>query len=385
MAAPNIRKFLIPEILFGAGCRKLAGKYSRNLGISKALIVTDPGVVKTGLLEDVTESLMEQNVEYSVFQNVSPNPRDHEVMAGVQVYENEKCNGIIALGGGSPMDCAKGIGIVSTNKGNILQFTGVDKIGAPTPPLICIPTTAGTSSDVSQFSIILDSDEKVKIAIISKAIVPDISLIDPETTYSMDSYLVSATGVDALVHAIEAFVSKGRSSMTDLHALEAMKLIVKYLPMRYNDPNNIEAMEKMMMASMSAGLAFSNAILGAVHSMAHSLGGFLDLPHGECNAILLDNVVSINYDSAPERFDVIAEIFGLEFKNETAKERKKALTNRIIQFKKELGITKKLKDIGVKSSDIPVLAKKAHNDPCLLTNPKTLSVKDIEVIYEETM
>lgn len=385
MSAIDIRKFVIPEILFGAGSRKLAGKYSKNLGVSKALIVTDLGVVKAGLLESVIESLNEQNISYSIYQSVSPNPRDFEVMNGAQIYESEKCNGIIAVGGGSPMDCAKGIGIVSVNKKNILNFSGVDKISSPMPPLICIPTTAGSSSDVSQFSIILDSEQKVKIAIISKAIVPDVSLVDPETTYTMDPGLVSATGMDALVHAIEAFVSKGRSSMTDIHSIEAIKLIVKYLQSRYNNPNDLESMEKMMMASMVAGLAFSNAILGAVHSMAHSLGGFLDLPHGECNAILLDSVIGFNYDSEPERFDAIAEIFGLKFKNETKKERKNALMKRISEFKESLGITNKLHDIGVKSSDIPILAKKAHNDPCLLTNPKKISKRDIEVIYEETM
>lgn len=385
MAAKNIRKFLVPEILFGAGSRKLAGIYSRNLGISKALIVTDQGVIDTGLLKDVTDSFKEQEIAYAIYKKVSPNPRDFEVMEGALSYQSEKCDGIIALGGGSPMDCAKGIGIIVSNKRNILEYSGVDKIGYPTPPLICIPTTAGSSSDVSQFSIILDTQEKVKIAIISKAIVPDIALVDPETTYTMDPYLVAATGMDALVHAIEAFVSKGSSSITDMNALEAIRLIVKYLPIRYHDPANEEAMEKMMMASMVAGLAFSNAILGAVHSMAHSLGGFLDLPHGECNAILLDHVVAYNYDSAIERYDTIAEIFGLKFHHETMEQKRKLLQKKIIEFKESLGIIRNLSSIGVKSSDIPVLARKAYEDPCLLTNPKDASAGDIEVIYEEAM
>jgi len=208
-----IRKFLVPEMLFGIGCRKLAGQYSKNLGITKVLIVTDPGIIKAGWLRDVIISLEKHNVDFVVFERVSPNPRDYEVIEGAQLYENEKCNGIIAVGGGSPMDCAKAIGIVTTNKKDILYFSGVDKIDVPMPPLICIPTTSGTSSDITQFTNILDSGEKFKITIISKAIVPDISLIDPETTSTMDSYLVATTGIDALVHAIEAFVSKGRSSL----------------------------------------------------------------------------------------------------------------------------------------------------------------------------
>jgi len=364
-----IRKFLVPEMLFGIGCRKLAGQYSKNLGITKVLIVTDPGIIKAGWLRDVIISLEKHNVDFVVFERVSPNPRDYEVIEGAQLYENEKCNGIIAVGGGSPMDCAKAIGIVTTNKKDILYFSGVDKIDVPMPPLICIPTTSGTSSDITQFTNILDSGEKFKITIISKAIVPDISLIDPETTSTMDSYLVATTGIDALVHAIEAFVSKGRSSFTDIHALEAIKLIVRYLPIRYNDPQNLEALEKMMLASTEAGMAFSNAILGA----------------GECNAMLINSVISFNYDSESARFDVIAEAFGLNFKNETSKERKKAILNKITELKENLGITRKLETVGVKSCDIPILAKKAYTDPNHITNPKTVSVRDIEVIYEESM
>lgn len=385
MAISAIRKFLVPEMIFGTGSRKLVGQYSRNLGITKVLIVTDSGIIRAGWLNDVKLSLEKYNVEFVVFDRVTPNPRDYEVTEGVHIYENEKCNGIIAVGGGSPIDCAKGIGIVATNKKDIVYFSGVDKIDVPTPPLICIPTTSGSAADISQFTNILDSREHFKTAIVSKAIVPDLSLIDPETTSTMDPYLIATTGIDSLTHAIEAFVSKGRSSFTDLHALEAIKLIAKYLPMRYSDPKNSEALEKMMLASTEAGMAFSNAILGAVHSLSHSVGGFLDLTHGECNAMLIDSVISFNYDSEPDRFNVIAEAIGLNFKNKTYKERKKALLDKITEFKKGLGIAGKLNTVGVKSSDIPLLAKKAYTDPCHITNPKTVSIRDIQVIYEESM
>ncbi|MEQ8198056.1 MAG: alcohol dehydrogenase-like regulatory protein ErcA [Clostridiaceae bacterium] len=385
MAISAIRKFLVPEMIFGTGSRKLVGQYSRNLGITKVLIVTDSGIIRAGWLNDVKLSLKKYNVEFVVFDRVTPNPRDYEVTEGVHIYENEKCNGIIAVGGGSPIDCAKGIGIVATNKKDIVYFSGVDKIDVPTPPLICIPTTSGSAADISQFTNILDSREHFKTAIVSKAIVPDLSLIDPETTSTMDPYLIATTGIDSLTHAIEAFVSKGRSSFTDLHALQAIKLIAKYLPMRYSDPKNSEALEKMMLASTEAGMAFSNAILGAVHSLSHSVGGFLDLTHGECNAMLIDSVISFNYDSEPDRFDVIAEAIGLNFKNKTYKERKKALLDKITEFKKGLGIAGKLNTVGVKSSDIPLLAKKAYTDPCHITNPKTVSIRDIQVIYEESM
>ena len=385
MAGLVIRKYFAPEILFGEGCRKLTGQYAKNLGMKKVMLVTDQGVIKAGWTRQIIESLEESDIEYAVFSKVSPNPRDYEVMEGARFYKSENCDGIIAIGGGSAMDCAKGIGIVTTNNEDILYFTGVDRIKLPIPPLICIPTTAGTSSDVSQFTIILNTSERLKIAIVSKAIVPDIALIDPETTTTMNSYLIATTGIDALVHAIEAFVSKGSSSITDINAIAAIELAVKYLPIRYKDPTNGEAMSKMMLASMQAGLAFSNAILGIVHSMAHSLGGFLDLPHGECNAILLENIIDFNYDSIPERYDVIAGIFGLKFKNETALQRKAALMNSIVEFKKQLGIERKLAKLGVNISDIPILAYKAYNDPNTITNPKNTSVRDIEVIFEDAM
>ena len=191
-----LRKFVSPEIVFGDGSRKLAGIYARNMGISHVLVVTDPGIIAAGWLYDVIQSLEEAGLEYSVYSSVTPNPRADEVMIGAAFYQAEQCDGIVAIGGGSPMDCAKGIGIISSNGGQILDFQGVDTINVPCPPLIFIPTTAGASSDVSQFAIIADTEERVKISIISKSLVPDVALIDPETTMSMDLYLTACTGID---------------------------------------------------------------------------------------------------------------------------------------------------------------------------------------------
>lgn len=301
----ELRKFFAPEFIFGIGARKLAGRYAKNFGISKVLIVTDKNIRKQFYFEDVIKSFEEKNISYAIFDDVSPNPREYEVENGVNFYIKEKCKGIIAIGGGSPMDCAKGIGIVVTNGKNILDFEGVDKIERAIPPMIFIPTTAGTASEVSQFTIITNSTEKVKKAIISKSIVPDIALIDPETTITMDTYLTACTGIDALVHAFEAYVSNVASPVTDLHAIEAIRNVYEYLPKVIKEPQNINYRGKMLYASLEAGLAFSNAILGAVHSMAHSLGGFLDLPHGECNALLLNHVVNFNYSAREEKYDNI--------------------------------------------------------------------------------
>ncbi len=381
----NLRKFVAPEVIFGAGARFLAGKYAQQFSASKVLIVSDQGVIDAGWLVNIKESLNDLGIPYYVFSNVTPNPRTTEVMEGADIYMQEGCDVIIAVGGGSPMDCAKGIGIVSSNHMNILKFEGVDKIQMPVPPLIFIPTTAGTSADVSQFCIISNQEERVKIAIVSKAIVPDVALIDPETTTTMDSYLTACTGVDALVHAIEAFVSTGSGVLTDTDAITAISLVQQNLSALLKNQDNTILREKIMLASMKAGLAFSNAILGAVHAMAHSLGGFLDLPHGECNAMLLEHVINFNFDHVPEKFIIIAEAMGVDIRGLNNKEIKKGLLSSVTNLKKDVGITSKLRQRGVKSSDIQVLTKKALKDACMLTNPRKGTQRDIEVIYEDAM
>ncbi len=382
----GLRKFVTPEIIFGVEARKLAGRYAMQYGASKALIVTDKEVIEAGWLQDVIESLDEVGIAYQVFSNVTPNPRATEVMEGAEIFNREGCDIIISVGGGSPMDCAKGIGIVSSNKNlNIVNFEGVDKINSPVPPFIFIPTTAGSSSDVSQFCIISNRDDFVKIAIVSKAIVPDVALIDPETTITMDPYLTACTGIDAFVHAIEAFVSIGSGPLTDMYAIEGMKLVWQNLPALLKDINNVELREKLMLGSMKAGLAFSNASLGAVHAMSHSLGGFLDLAHGECNAMLLDHVINYNYDVIPERYKVIAEIIGIDIRGLNNNEIKKGILKTVAEFKVGAGITKQLKQKGVSSSEIPELSGKAIKDACMLTNPKKASKRDLEVIFEEAM
>ncbi|NCC25619.1 MAG: iron-containing alcohol dehydrogenase, partial [Deltaproteobacteria bacterium] len=264
-------------------------------------------------------------------------------------------------------------------------YEGVDRILNPVPPLIFVPTTSGTSADVSQFAIISNRRELVKIAIVSKAIVPDVALIDPETLVTMDAYLTACTGIDALVHAVEAFVSTAASPMTDLHALEAIRLVTANLPACLREPGNLELRGKLMLGSMEAGLAFSNAILGAVHAMAHSLGGFLDLPHGECNALLLEHVVAFNYTHAPERYRAVAEVFGLGIRGLSDREIRERLIRAVRDLKKDAGVVRTLGSAGVSRSDIPVLASKAVRDACLLTNPRPANQRDIETVYEEAL
>jgi len=381
----ELRKFLAPEFIFGIGARQLAGRYAKNLGGRKILVVSDPGVVKAGWTKDVTDSLEAAGLPFVLFTGVTPNPKAEEVMAGVAVYRAEHCDALVAVGGGSPIDCAKGIGIVSSNHKHILEFEGVDMVKSPMPPLICIPTTGGTSADVSQFAIISNPLERIKIAIISKSVVPDLSLIDPITLTSMDPYLTACTGLDAMTHAIEAYVSTARSSMTDLHALEALRLLSASLIPSIRNLDDLERRTNVMQGSLQAGLAFSNAILGANHAMAHSLGGALDLAHGECNAILLDHVIEFNYSSAPDRFEQIAEAMGLNLRGLRSAEKKKALLQHVRDLKKKAGVARTLAQVGVGRNDVALYSKHALKDPCMATNPRRASKRDIEVVYEESL
>lgn len=381
----NLRKFVSPEIIFGVGARKTVGNFARTFGANRVLIVSDPGVQAAGWVADVEASLQELDIDYRLFTDVSPNPRAEEVMRGAELYQQEGCNVIVAIGGGSPMDCAKGIGIVSANRGHILTFEGVDQIQAPIPPLIFIPTTAGTSADVSQFAIISDQESRCKISIISKAVVPDVSLIDPETTTTMDPFLTACTGVDALVHAVEAYVSTASGPLTDSHALEAIRLVSGNLTALVANPHDLALREAVMLGSMKAGLAFSNAILGAVHAMSHSLGGYLDLPHGLCNSILLEHVIDFNYAAAEDKFKIIADTVGIDTRGMNRNQIKQRLMHDVQTLKREVGLTQRLKETGVSSSDIPMLSRQAMKDPCILTNPRKSNKRDVEVVYEEAL
>ena len=381
----ELRKFVAPEFVFGIGARHLVGRYAKNFGARKILVVTDPGIIAAGWADQVTANLKAEGLPYTIFSEVTSNPRAEEVMAGAEAYSSERCNIIVAIGGGSPMDCAKGIGIVSSNKKHILEFEGVDQVPIPGPPFICIPTTAGSSADVSQFAIINDTERMVKIAIISKTVVPDVALIDPATTTTMDAYLTACTGMDALSHGMEAFVSNAHSSITDLHSMEAIRLIAANLLPTIAMPENIDLRSKMMLGSLHAGLAFSNASLGAVHAMAHSLGGYLDLPHGECNALLLEHVVAFNFNVASKRYRLIGKAMGLELSAGDPGRTMSSILEELNRLRKSSGIDRTLGQIGVHKSCIPELARKAMKDPCIVTNPRRPRQKDIEAIYEEAL
>jgi alcohol dehydrogenase class IV len=379
--ADQLRKFVAPEFVFGTGARRLAGQYARNLGGRRVLVVTDEGVSRAGWSQQVVECLNETDLTAFVFDRVSPNPKDHEVMAGVEVFKEERCNAVVAVGGGSPMDCAKGIGIISSNGGHISDFEGVDQVERACPPLIFVPTTAGTSADVSQFCIITNTVASYKMAIVSKAVVPDVSLVDPETTTTMDRELTAATGMDALAHAAEALASNACSPITDLHALEAAHLVAQHLLGALARPQSVEHRAGMMLASLQAGLAFSNASLGAVHAMAHSLGGLKDLPHGLCNAILLPHVMEYNFDEAREAYLRLGQAMGIALEDLDREAQQSAILSSIRRLQEAAGVNRSLRDLGIDPGDVPALAAKALQDACIVTNPRRPVQSDLEAIY----
>lgn len=378
----ELRKFVSPEIVYGIDARLLIGQYISNFESENPMIVTDPGVSCQKWFADIIQSVSSRTAKYTIFDRITPNPKDTEVIDGAREFLRNKCDLLIAVGGGSPMDCAKGISIVSSNGGHILDYEGVDRVGEPGPPLICIPSTAGTSADVSQFAIILDTAHKVKKAIISKKVVPELALIDPVPLLTADSYLAACTGMDALTHAIEAYVSNAHSDLTDVRALEAVRLLACNLEKIVLPDVTAETVFPVMLGSLQAGLAFSNASLGAVHAMAHSLGGLLGLAHGECNSILLGPVIEENFESEVERYITVAAAMGIEVRDCIHSEIKRRLVDRISEMRHNLGIRDKIavKNFGAYEQ---ALINNALKDPCMVTNPKNLTSREVRAIYGE--
>ncbi len=380
----ELRKFVAPEIITGQDARLLVVRYITHFTSRKPFFVTDENVRMQVWCQEIIDNIEEVVDELIIFDSVTPNPKDTEAMLGAELFLANGCDLIIAVGGGSPMDCAKCISIVTTNGGHILDYEGVDQINLPGPPLICIPSTSGTAADVSQFAIINDTHNKIKKAIISKKVVPDLALIDPVPLMTMDKYLTACTGMDALTHAIEAYVSNAHSSMTDIHALEGIRYVVNNIQDVVDHNRTIENFYKMMIGSTEAGLAFSNASLGAVHAMAHSLGGLLNLAHGECNSILLQHVIDVNYDAASERYDQIAKVMGIDIDENIniGGSNKEKLIERISQLRESVGIPTLVQVENMDDKIRGSLIKATLTDPCMLTNPKELSFDEVGEIFD---
>jgi alcohol dehydrogenase class IV len=378
----SLLKFEIPEIIYGVDSLSQIGQCAKRLGGERVLLVSDPGVGEAGWVEAANVFLGREGLECILYDNVVTNPRSFQVELGAQLYTAEKCDIIIALGGGSPMDTAKGIAILATNHGRIEDFVGCNLISQPIPPLICAPTTAGTGSDVSQFAIIADPQKNTKMTILSRAIMADVSLIDPRVLETKTPALMAATGMDALTHAIEAYVSSLSWPLTDPHAVHAIELVFTYL-VEAVKTKKLQALEGMAIASLEAGIAFSNAILGAVHALAHPLGGIYDLHHGLANSLLLPVVVRRNLEHVPAKFAKIANAMGVETRGVAIDTAAREVPAKIETLISDLGLPSRLSQVGVKADDIPVLAEQAQQDLCMLTNPHCYAIEAIEEMYRE--
>ncbi len=375
--------YYVTQIQFEFGAVRLLKQECERVGITRPLIVTDPGVKAAGVLQKALDAL--PGLPVAVFDQTPSNPTEAAVRAAVDLYRAQGCDGLIAVGGGSAIDCAKGIGIVHTNGRDIGEFEGIDRVEVPGPPLLCLPTTSGSSADISQFCIIVDSPGRYKMAIISKTVVPDVALVDPEMTTTMDPYLTACTGIDALTHAVEAYVSTASSPVVDVHALAAIRLIWENIEKAVFRPDDLAARENMSLASLQAGLAFSNASLGAVHALAHSLGGFLDMPHGECNALLLEHVVRFNFPSAADRYRLVARQIGIDTQGMTEQECSRRVVDALARLRASVGIAGGLADRGVRTADIAELAVHAVKDACIFTNPRRVNLDDAQAIYGEAI
>ena len=374
--------FFIPAVnIMGNGCLDEAMTAIRNYGFRNALIVTDAGLAKAGVAAMIAEKLAAQDINAVVFDGAKPNPSIANVEAGLVVLKQHQCDFVLSLGGGSPHDCAKGIALCATNGGHIRDYEGVDRSAKPQLPLVAINTTAGTASEMTRFCIITDEERHVKMAIVDRNVTPLLSVNDPELMVAMPKGLTADTGMDALTHAIEAYVSTAATPITDACAIKAMELISQNLRQAVRDGKDLVARENMAYAQFLAGMAFNNASLGFVHAMAHQLGGYYDLPHGVCNAVLLPHVQTFNANVCAQRLTDVAHALGADVRGLSPEEGAQAAIAAIRTLAKDVEIPAGLRDLGAKLDDIPVLATNALKDACGFTNPRKADQAQIEEIF----
>ncbi len=384
-ASGAVSKFHAPEIMFGPGALAEAGFAARRLGAERPFVVTDPGIVEAGWTEVLGRYLRSVGLCPTIWRELTPNPKDHEIASGFKQYEDSGCDVIIAIGGGSVIDAAKAIAILSGNGGEILDYGGVDKVPRPIPPMLMIPTTAGTGADVSQFCIVTDTASAVKVTIMGRALVPDISVTDPRLLTTMPDDLAAATGLDALTHGIEAYVSMARNPIADGHALNAVRLVFDNLPRMLGDRSASGWCEQMALASLEAGMAFTNALLGATHALSHQVGGLLDLPHGVINGVLLPHVIRFNAAAAGMRFVPLAQAAGLKAAGMPGVEAGYLLAEKVQATAAELGVPGRLAPLGVTEADIPALARTAMTDACLATNPRAATEANLVALLRDAL
>jgi alcohol dehydrogenase len=370
------------KIIYGEDTVLLVGKEAKRFG-KVAMIVTGKGSSKkTGSLDKVLNSLKDNSIETIVFDSVEPDPSVKIIRCGVETAKAKDIDFIIALGGGSSLDAAKAINMMITNKGDIIDY---EKNGPALAglPLIAIPTTAGTGSEVSRYVVITDTDRKIKMLIGAETLIPDIAILDPLLTVMMPPPVTAATGMDAITHAIEAFISKVSQPITDMYAISAIKLINENLVKAVLNGGNLEARKNMLLGQMYAGLAFSNASVALVHSMSRPLGAYFKVPHGLANAILLPSVMEFNRAACPEKFKLIAEAMGENTKNISLRDASKLAVKAVNKLFEETGLPRTLREIGVEKEGIKKLAEDALDSGSTKFNPRRPVLSELIAIYNK--
>ena len=377
----TVRRIYWPSInIIGPGAVREIGAEILKLKLNKLLLVTDRALRAFGIVNKITDVLDAAKIDYVIFDDVEPNPTTKNVNDGLAVFIANNCDGIISVGGGSPQDAAKAIGILYTNGGNIVDYEGIGKSINKSVPIIAVNTTAGTASDVTINYVITDEVRKIKMVMVDPNSLATIAVNDPELMVKKPAELTAATGMDALTHAIEAYITKGSFRLSNTLALEAIKLIGESLVDAVKDGSNIEARSKMAWASYIAGLAFSNCGLGIVHSMAHQLGSEYNLPHGIANSILLPYVEDFNSTVCAEKFASIAEALGKDVKGLNSEEARIVAIKALSEMAATLNIPK-LSQTKFDPADINKLAAQAMADVCTGGNPRDVTIEDIKTIY----
>ena len=378
--------FMTPISILGVGCLEQIITYIKPMAFRKALIVSDNFLVESNLVQKLTDLLDNSGIFFIIYDHVSPNPTVDQVHYGLKLFQDNGCDFLISFGGGSPHDCAKAIALLATNGGDIRNYVGLNKSKKASAPLIAVNTTAGTGSELTRFCVITDTDRHMKMTVTDWHVTPIIAVNDAELMLGMPPGLTAATGIDALTHAIEAYVSTRATPVTDCKSLKAIELIIKYLKPAVKNGGDIEAREMMVYAEYLAGIAFNNASLGYVHALAHQLGGMYNLPHGLSNALMLPAVADFNLASVPHKYADIAQALGQDKTGLSWEEAGKIGITVIRELIRDLGLPQTLSAVrGFSPDDIPTLATNALKDGCAETNPRQGTQQDIETIYKNVL
>lgn len=383
-----INRFILNEVsYFGPGARKELPTVVKSRGFKKALVVTDKGLMKFGVAKMVLDVLDEANIPYEVYDDVKPNPTVTNVTNGVEACKKAEADFIVAIGGGSSMDTAKGIGIVCTNPefADVVSLEGVADTKNKCLPIIALPTTAGTAAETTINYVIIDEKRQQKMVCVDPNDIPAVAIIDAELMYSLPKSLTAATGMDAMTHAIEGLITKGAWELSDMFEIKAIEMIHKYLPIAVNEPTNPVGRDGMAVAQYVAGMAFSNVGLGVDHGMAHPLSALHDIPHGVACAMLLPTVMKFNAPAALPKYVDIAKALGVYKDGMTQQEAADAACAEIDNLSRLVGIPTHLSELGITEKDIDALADQAIVDVCTPGNPREVTRDDIVALYKQIL